>query len=325
MAKAIHSMVRVLDEARSVDFYRAGLRAGAGGPARFRHLHPRLPAQPRGRLRGRAHDQQGPHRALCARRRLRAHRLRRRRPRRRARALRGGGPRPAQDRRLRSRRRAARALLLRRRPRRLPDRGDPASRPVHLTRKPPRQQEKASGSRRKQQHGQSERKRPDASRACSRAPSVASAALMTGTGFVASRDAAWALEVTALKPETMATLIVMARDIYPHDRLGDQFYAVAMKGYDTAEEAEAIEAGIAALDAAAAGGGVRLLRGGAVGGGPGGDPARDGGLAVLPEDPRRDGDRPLQPEGGLAALRLRGRELLQGRLHRPRLRRHRWL
>jgi hypothetical protein len=84
---------------------------------------------------------------------------------------------------------------------------------------------------------------------------VASAALMTGTGFVASRDAAWALEVTALKPETMATLIVLARDIYPHDRLGDQFYAVAVKGYDTAETAEAIEAGVAALDAAAQGAG----------------------------------------------------------------------
>ena len=84
---------------------------------------------------------------------------------------------------------------------------------------------------------------------------VASAALMTGAGFVASRDAAWALEVTALKPETMATLIVLARDIYPHDRLGDQFYAVAVKGYDTAETAEAIEAGVAALDAAAQGAG----------------------------------------------------------------------
>jgi hypothetical protein len=82
---------------------------------------------------------------------------------------------------------------------------------------------------------------------------VASATLMTGTGFVAARDAAWALEVTTLKPETMATLVVMARDLYPHDRLGDQYYAVAMKGYDSAEEAEAIEAGIAALDAAAQG------------------------------------------------------------------------
>lgn len=84
---------------------------------------------------------------------------------------------------------------------------------------------------------------------------VAGAAFSIGTGFVASRDAAWALEVTNLKPETMATLIQMARDIYPHDRVADSFYAVAVKGYDTPEDAPAVEAGIAALNAAAQGAG----------------------------------------------------------------------
>ena len=53
--------------------------------------------------------------------------------------------------------------------------------------------------------------------------------------------------------ETMATLVQMARDIYPHDHVPDQFYVVAVKGYDTAEQAPVIEAGIAALDAAARG------------------------------------------------------------------------
>jgi len=81
------------------------------------------------------------------------------------------------------------------------------------------------------------------------------ASLAIGTNFVAAPDAAWALEVTSLKPETMATLIRLARDIYPHDRIPDSLYAVAVKGYDTPEEAEAVEAGIAALDAAAAGAG----------------------------------------------------------------------
>lgn len=84
---------------------------------------------------------------------------------------------------------------------------------------------------------------------------MAGAAFSVGAGFVASRDAAWALEVTNLKPETMATLIQMARDIYPHDRVADSFYAVAVKGYDTSEEAGAIEEGIAALNAAAQGAG----------------------------------------------------------------------
>ena len=51
----------------------------------------------------------------------------------------------------------------------------------------------------------------------------------------------------------MATLIQMARDIYPHDHVADEFYAIAVKGYDTAEAAPDIEAGIAALDAAARG------------------------------------------------------------------------
>ncbi len=76
-------------------------------------------------------------------------------------------------------------------------------------------------------------------------------AFVVGPGFLASRDAAWATEVMALKPETMATLLQMARDIYPHDTIGDEFYVVAIKGYDTKESAAEIESGIAKLDAAA--------------------------------------------------------------------------
>ncbi len=82
---------------------------------------------------------------------------------------------------------------------------------------------------------------------------AASASFVVGGSFVASADAAWAMETAVLQPETMATLIQMARDIYPHDHVGDQFYAVAVKGYDTEEAAPGIEAGIAALNAAARG------------------------------------------------------------------------
>ena len=82
---------------------------------------------------------------------------------------------------------------------------------------------------------------------------AAGASFVVGAGFVASHDAAWALETTALKPETMATLIQMARDIYPHDHVADEYYAIAVKGYDTPETADVVEAGIAALDAAAQG------------------------------------------------------------------------
>ncbi|MFB9148204.1 Twin-arginine translocation pathway signal [Roseovarius ramblicola] len=82
---------------------------------------------------------------------------------------------------------------------------------------------------------------------------AAGASFVVGSSFVASHDAAWALETTALKPGTMATLIQMARDIYPHDHLADEYYAVAVKGYDTPEAAEDVEAGIAGLNAAAQG------------------------------------------------------------------------
>jgi hypothetical protein len=82
---------------------------------------------------------------------------------------------------------------------------------------------------------------------------AAGASFVVGAGFVAGTDAAWALETTALQPKTMATLIQMARDIYPHDHVGDEYYAIAVKGYDSAEAAETVEAGIAALNAAAQG------------------------------------------------------------------------
>ncbi|MEO1331375.1 MAG: twin-arginine translocation signal domain-containing protein [Pseudomonadota bacterium] len=79
------------------------------------------------------------------------------------------------------------------------------------------------------------------------------ATFVVGAGFVGAHNAAWATEVKHLKPATMATLIQMARDIYPHDRIGDEFYAIAVKGYDAEEAAPAVEAGVAALDAAAQG------------------------------------------------------------------------
>lgn len=81
------------------------------------------------------------------------------------------------------------------------------------------------------------------------------ATFVVGPGFLAGKDAAWATETVALTPETMATLVQMARDIYPHDRIADEFYVVAVKGYDTAEAAPEIEAGIAGLNAAAQGAG----------------------------------------------------------------------
>ncbi|GMG82994.1 hypothetical protein LNKW23_22070 [Paralimibaculum aggregatum] len=86
---------------------------------------------------------------------------------------------------------------------------------------------------------------------------AAGAAMVVGGGFVASATEAWAMETKALQPATMATLIQMSRDIYPHDRIADRHYALAVKAHDEKaagdpDFAKMIEDGVAGLDAAAA-------------------------------------------------------------------------
>ena len=93
---------------------------------------------------------------------------------------------------------------------------------------------------------------------------AAGALLVVSGNAVLCPQYAWGLETTALKPDTMAALIVMARDIYPHDQLADRFYAIAAKGQDAkagtdASHKELIEAGVADLDKRAGAGGYRGL------------------------------------------------------------------
>jgi len=84
------------------------------------------------------------------------------------------------------------------------------------------------------------------------ARSVAAGTLtVIGAGFIAAPNAAWALEVSVISEHEMATLLQMARDIYPHDRIADRFYAVAVKGYDAEDKKAMVAEGVAALDAAA--------------------------------------------------------------------------
>ena len=89
---------------------------------------------------------------------------------------------------------------------------------------------------------------------------TAGTAFVIGTGFVAHTTEAWAAETKALQPATMATLIQMARDTYPHDHIADRHYAIAVKGHDeTAAGDDAfkamIEGGVATLDTLAKGAG----------------------------------------------------------------------
>lgn len=92
------------------------------------------------------------------------------------------------------------------------------------------------------------------------AAGFAAAIAITSTGALLNVSEAWALDVKGVKPETMKTLILIARDIYPHDKVADRFYAIAMKGYDekaagNAEMKAEIEGFVAALDGAAGAGG----------------------------------------------------------------------
>ena len=84
---------------------------------------------------------------------------------------------------------------------------------------------------------------------------AATAIFVSGAAIIHPVES-WGLEATALKPESLLTLVKMARDIYPHDRVADRFYAIAIKGHDTKagkdEKTKAmLEEGVAALDAAA--------------------------------------------------------------------------
>src|SRR5882762_1674180 len=84
-----------------------------------------------------------------------------------------------------------------------------------------------------------------------RCGAATAAIVVSGTALIHAGEA-WGLETTSLKPETMRTLIKMARDIYPHDRLADRYYAVAVKDFDEKAGKDqatkvVIETGVAAL------------------------------------------------------------------------------
>ncbi|MDQ2104882.1 twin-arginine translocation signal domain-containing protein [Azospirillum isscasi] len=85
------------------------------------------------------------------------------------------------------------------------------------------------------------------------ASAAAAAAILVSGGTILCPREAWGYETKALAPETMRSLIRVSRDIYPHDRLADRFYAVAMKAQDEKAAADAAlkdlyESGMAKLD-----------------------------------------------------------------------------
>ena len=57
---------------------------------------------------------------------------------------------------------------------------------------------------------------------------VAAVAASAGVGL----EDAWAADATTLAPSSMKTLVKVARDIYPHDFLVDNYYIAAIKPWD---------------------------------------------------------------------------------------------
>lgn len=71
-----------------------------------------------------------------------------------------------------------------------------------------------------------------------------------------SPAAAWAQDAKALQPTTMATLVLVSRDIFPHDQLADIFYIKAATPWDdkAAKDPAAkamLEEGVVLLNASA--------------------------------------------------------------------------
>ncbi len=62
------------------------------------------------------------------------------------------------------------------------------------------------------------------------ASAMPAVAVATSAGLGVSD--AWAEDATALTPTTLKTLVKVARDIYPHDFLVDNYYIVAVKPWD---------------------------------------------------------------------------------------------
>jgi hypothetical protein len=80
---------------------------------------------------------------------------------------------------------------------------------------------------------------------------VPAVAIATSTGLGVSD--AWAEDATTLTPATLKTLVKVARDIYPHDFLGDGYYITAVKPWDGKAAKDPavkamIESGVSRLD-----------------------------------------------------------------------------
>ena len=83
---------------------------------------------------------------------------------------------------------------------------------------------------------------------------VAVGALAAGGAVIFGPDHAWALSTTSLDPHTAKTLLAVAYELFPHDRLGMQYYAAVVEAVDkdaagNPELRKLLVEGVARLDA----------------------------------------------------------------------------
>jgi hypothetical protein len=88
-----------------------------------------------------------------------------------------------------------------------------------------------------------------------RTSGIAVTALAAGGSVIFGPDHAWAMTTTNLDPHTARTLLVMTHDLFPHERLGVQYYAVVVDTLDKQAGSDAavrqlLVQGVAQLDAA---------------------------------------------------------------------------
>ncbi len=83
---------------------------------------------------------------------------------------------------------------------------------------------------------------------------LAGAAVAGSTGALLDPSKAWAIPTTTLDKHTAATLITVCRYLYPHDEIGNAYYAKIVEGFDEKAKADPdfaklLQDGVASLDA----------------------------------------------------------------------------
>lgn len=82
---------------------------------------------------------------------------------------------------------------------------------------------------------------------------AAAVVVVAGSTTILASNRAWAMTLETFAPHEAEVLLAMTRQLYPHDRLGDIYYAEVVEALDakaktTPELAEQVKNGVAALD-----------------------------------------------------------------------------